>query len=346
MPYESKIYTHFRYIAYETQTETTVGSRDDISKTLFGPVNVPAYREEDFGFDMHNRLTRFAAVINYARAQLQATAPVGPTVLNIFVAPEFYFRPPDSPGAYDEEYAHGLPNAFLGMFTDLAFEHWLFVCGTHCVTRNYAKRGNIYFNSLFAIKGGHADAPRRIVQKRYFADRDRLPIDRSVWNSPLLKTVINQWIVRSQCLFDVDNVRIGTEICLDHEHGILNQTCQEEIKVSPGTVKPVDLQIIAACALEKVVSTSVAVKSGGHILWCDGFEFANQFSALYPVARGTSGEEAKIGETLDRQLTFLLPATMRGDRADDKQAAGGTVPYVRRPYRERVVAYPVTSLTP
>ena len=85
-------------------------------------------------------------------------------VLNLFVAPEFYFRPPEEPRSYTEEMHLAIANVLRETIgQNEALMHWLVVPGTIMWTKQYldvnelestSKRVLIDQNTTYVINGG------------------------------------------------------------------------------------------------------------------------------------------------------------------------------------------------
>lgn len=282
MPYENKVYTHFRFISYEVPTHRPVATGPAPAEVPRVPVP-PA--TPDSSPDARSRLRRLAAVINAAyEAYHGADLDDRNTTLKIFVVPEFYFRPNVDAGvpAYTQAQASDLMNSLLEMFQHADFTHWLFVCGTF-VAANTLNGPDFYQNTCIVIKGGPGDERRySVIQKQNFSDIDGVPIDSTPHALPHIKKVYEKLAVMKNYVFHNDHRRIGFEICLDHPEAVLKKALMYYDFVTDGAVKEVDLQIVIACG-SYLNNNSIATKHGGYIFRCDGSPSMKRHAVLYPV---------------------------------------------------------------
>jgi len=179
-------------------------------------------------------------------------------VLKIFMIPEFYWRGPN--GAYSiADMAEGgalvqLSDAFIDVLDSEHFEHWLFVFGTVIIaesprdpskpwefdSRHIDKDDVLYYNVAPVVRGGPDIINHRyIIDKNYISTADFLSRSKGLPNpreSDVLRysslmdvqngNLVDFWAKRGSHFVDgnileIDGIRIGLEICLDHARSVL-----------------------------------------------------------------------------------------------------------------------------
>jgi hypothetical protein len=180
-------------------------------------------------------------------------------VLKIFMAPEFFFRGPS--GAYEIDKLWTVAETMRQETKDHKYDDWLFVLGTCvCSTvktdsADVNKEKGVFLENFALVqKGGYgiADADHnRYVQKEYTSriDYDRPTNGQGVdWSKGDTRTVVlgngehlalspegsrdtrPAWAPQPKnrnerhaagCIFDMDGVTFGLEVCLDHAKGRL-----------------------------------------------------------------------------------------------------------------------------
>ncbi|MCY4045396.1 MAG: hypothetical protein OXE99_09970 [Cellvibrionales bacterium] len=292
-------YTHFQYIAYQTPTF----GRNNVNDTWMSALSAGDMCDEIQGVtfqdngnlseDAKKRLRRLAAVVNKAQSELVGDQD---TTLKVFVAPEFYFRPEASTNhhSYSTEEQQHLIAALANMFTDAKFDHWVIVAGT--VIANLVKMPLTtpkiynYYNTAIVIRGG-AQGFVNAIEKQQPSSIDGVPVDGGISN-PFVKTnnykqYYSQWGVRKKRIFDVDGIRMGLDICLDHAGPVAFNPkgavmVQDILRVTkrltneylarppfPAPLKELSLHILTAGGMS-IQKHSVAAKNGGYILRTDG----------------------------------------------------------------------------
>jgi hypothetical protein len=306
MPYTDKVYSHFRFIAYEVQTSGPVAPGAVAERVTRVPLTEPPL--EGYSEDARTRLRRLAAVVDLA-ARTVAKGVDAPGTLKIFVVPEFYFRP-EGDTSYTSAQIADVVACLNGMFVHPDFEHWLFVCGSRLYRRTYpGVTGELYLNSCPVIKGGHVDSPRTNVQKRFFAGGDGVPGGGSIFERPTLKAIWDRWIVQKQCLVSVDNLRIGVEICADHDRNVLsNMVALRRKEHESEDNGPLQLQVLVACNLERVES-GIAVAEGGYFFRNDGYADAMTPSEMYQIMASSRGS-LTFGRAIAAEQSVPVPSSL------------------------------------
>ncbi|MGH3831250.1 MAG: hypothetical protein ACRDRS_12530 [Pseudonocardiaceae bacterium] len=285
-------YTHFRYIGYRVPTAYEDNARQVVSGWYPGIENAPAVDmipvPDNVPDDAQNRLRRLAYVVNLAYAQLQGRAIADePDTLKVFVAPEFYFRPYSAGIGYDNNtYPIGqltsIYYALRTMFSDRRLERWLIVCGTVMYNnlQESPRSKDFYYNTAVIVLGGNSvDINDRIytVEKRAPSLLDGVPVVSGVLaamsGDPELKLIMEGWSNMKNHLLSIDNVRVGVEVCLDHDDRpnchVLRRTLIQERELSRSARKSVALHILTAGGMP-IQPKSVAAKVNGYILRSDG----------------------------------------------------------------------------
>jgi hypothetical protein len=281
-------YSHVRYVYYSTFT-----------KKQFGPKGL-AGSPVDLLLEAKVRAQNIIDVIRHVAGEIPVPSPddlrkSGFGVLNVFLAPEFFFR--SSMGTKDGSDHYTLvevqeARAVIreAVLSSSAFDDWLLVPGTavyknyKVITRKSGITTNVLFNDAWVITRGGSRGrfgkTELVCQKQNFAVGDKLEDDLKAMSGPLknLAAKVNRQILQ------LDNVKIGFEICLDHKNGALKNT----VKAPPGTL---DLHLLISCGMSPVPG-NVAARTGGYVLRCNGDDYERPYSRAYKVAPGTGGSGA------------------------------------------------------
>jgi hypothetical protein len=351
-------YTHFRYIAYEVPTATSKAGGSVESGFDAGtecPSNVLIPVPDDINTDAKYRLKRLALAVQLAKTRINSLGDNDQT-LKIFVAPEFYFRPPASLGAnyinntYPNSVLTQIINVLREMFTHPDFAHWLIVPGTIMWnTSESMVKPDIYYNSCFQIRGGpvaHSGDNVFYTEKKIPSGIDGVPYGPG--QDLKIKLVEEAWKNRKRRIFDIDTVSVGIEICLDHGLQVLKNVLADWPK-NEGANREISLHILTAGGMP-MKDTSVAAKAGGYLLRNDGYS-NNLHSQLKKVQRHAFTDPL-MGELHDTTSSDLSgKAIMDVDIAEeshrDMPGGPGQVPMKGAEYlkfTQRVVIYPVKAL--
>ena len=249
--------------------------------------------------DVYHRLAILKEVLDRIRNDRFVESPDidhGSKVLKIVMVPEFFLRGPF--GAYSTAQAIYFDQILLDVADEIRdivrddfFQHYLFVFGTVIAARvlddpekpwwqeNVSSANLGYLNFAPLVKGGSNHKHDYVVTKHYISSADFL--DRTLLLNPK-RSKVHQYADVSdrfqEALFEkrgttvvennfiqVDGLRIGIEICLDHRLGVLWDNIQTE-QVKGGLV---DIQLIvsAGMAIERGPNPVVP---GGVVYLTDG----------------------------------------------------------------------------
>lgn len=204
-------------------------------------------------------------------------------VLNLFVAPEFYFRPPEEPHSYTEAMHLAIANVLKTTIDqNEALKHWLVIPGTIMWTEQYldtnhlentTKRVLIDHNCTYVINGGVELIGGQKINKYTPSRIDGLPSQRLA-NGEKIDGVDfdGDWLDRAEFMRRKDlwpsfsdhvvsfgGVKMGVEICRDH--GVL--------KSYPKTTGNISAQLVVGCG-RTLLPTCAATVPGGIVMRCDG----------------------------------------------------------------------------
>jgi hypothetical protein len=358
---EDMPYTHFRYIAYEVPTATidTVAANSAV-ESGFVPGNAcPAVARlpvpGGLPADANVRLRRLAAVIDRAATRLQAAGGDNDTTLKIFMAPEFYFRPPAGTGAnyrsdtYPQADMFKIWDAFDTMFQHADFTHWLFVPGTVMWNNGddemFKAKPN-YFNSLLHIRGGDRQHPTQRVEKQLPSGIDGIPCPYAPGRDPKVKPIYEDWRNRRARVFSVDSTYLGLEVCLDHATSAncrVLKTVLSQWNKNEGADRDVSLHLLTAGGMP-IEGDSVAARVGGYVLRNDGYA-----NAPRSELRKVEGYKSKIVNVSPSDLrgTAELGAAIGGADVSAIPAGDERVPMKGGNYFEfaqRILIYPAQAL--
>jgi hypothetical protein len=295
-------YTHFRMIAYEVPTVLWHSETDYISGWDPGPLcsevaDIPVPSSIVTNVDARNRLLRLAKVVdaayNYLANPEHSFEDARVRVLNVFMVPEFYFRPPtgqDTPrGTYDGRTQHQILNALADMFSAEKFRDWLFVCGTILWNDAEMNEGpnTFYNNTAVCVHGGRTEERGSNIwpiAKSQPSGIDGLlnPATREKWLADYAKIFSFSWNVQKLRCFTVADVALGLEICLDHGTGTL-KTLRDIWSTHSQEVPPkVQLHLLTAGGMP-TREENVAADVDGYFLRNDGMSLSPTPSQLARV---------------------------------------------------------------
>lgn len=385
-------YTHFRMLAYEVPTvllnpETheyvsawTPGEARRTVPLVPVPLPLPAMPKPAIGAplpdarkglpeDAYIRMLRLASVVEQTRHRLALRPPPG--VLNVFVVPEFYFRPP----ALGRELYHGdtyplqssntIFTALHSMFKGEAFRDWLFVLGTVLWNNDYADRASApgagtprkevhYSNTAVVVTGG-PQGEQFLVEKKVPSHIDGIPeieylpgVPESAGptNDPGLKPVFEQWHVRKGHVIDANGVSVGVEVCLDHHKQVLRHVVEDWKRFEfPPKLRGVQLQILTAGGMV-AQADAVAARTGGYVLRNDGAGSGGHASELWRIEGWRDGRRGPtVGGAVDHVTRIkpeeFVPIIKRLTKSDWRHVPQGLMALVDE---QRVAIYPVEAL--
>jgi hypothetical protein len=310
-------YTHFRFIAYEVVTAThgriipPAKKRPVVSGFPAGPeprgvtripvampnIAVPQSDDEiqeNRGIiDARTRLKRLAVAVNGSAELLEGlpdsagiAAPKvmdGPTILKVFVVPEFYFRPPATLGSrfafntYPDKLAMRIFKQLQEMFRNRTLEHWLIIAGTVLWNQNLGeKTPTIYLNTAVWIKGGPVGVKDEdksgVIEKKLASGIDGVPMAFAPGENDQTRPIFESWDEQRRHIFAVTGTEIGLEVCLDHDDDDLLRTLKTvRIRAANEYLRfpQIGLHVLTAGGMT-INEGSVAADVGGYILRNDG----------------------------------------------------------------------------
>lgn len=274
-------YNKFQYIAYQVPTLVKdsgntnhkivpAGEADENQLDTYLAQHKMVLRGDvgKLSDDSRTRVKRLLGVMIKARKDIIINNE--DTVLKIFMAPEFYFRPV-TPGAFphpiaysDDEYkaiVSVLEQSLLeskGDSRELLFKNWLVIPGTIFWTTfgllhffNY-----VAWFHYFTISEGSGN----VFSKYSTSTIDGIPIGQSGHH---LRPELQGEAEKRKHLFLINNIQVGLEICLEHSLGILKNVVDH---INP------HLQLITACGMS-MKTDKVCARTNGFVLRTDGFRF-------------------------------------------------------------------------
>lgn len=299
-------YTHFRFIAYEVPTAARETSTGQV-KSGFDPgeecdeiTRIPVNWDPTLPADGGIRLKRLAAVVDLAETTVRG-GRVGSgsvpeeNILNIFMAPEFYFRPSRLADldyefdTYSEDHAVAIFEQLNTMFMAADFKHWFLVLGT--VLWNWEDDHQVpghpdsllYRNSAAYVRG-HREDSLRIIEKNAPSGIDGMPNPYDLQNRQSMQEQYQTRLFRKQRVFDIDGIPCGLEICLDH---LAEEGCRTLKNVlldwHPKPVPHLRLHLLTAGGMA-INPTSVTAIPSGYILRNDGLSGNNPPSEMRKIS--------------------------------------------------------------
>ena len=230
-------------------------------------------------------------------------------VLNIFMAPEFYFRPPSTAGSNYESNTYPMDHALqiIGqintMFMDPRFKNWLFVLGTIAWNWELPFGGpRLYGNSAVYVRGNKTDG-LGIIEKCTPADNDGFPnpYQTQIVARRQMQAFYQEWALRKQRVFDIDGIGCGLEVCLDHQlqegvAGVLKHVLSlwQEKEGTEATMPQLKLHLLTAAGMN-IQEISVAAVTRGYILRNDGLAKSSggPRSEIQQISRYTNNDTGK-----------------------------------------------------
>jgi len=296
-------YTATQFISLTINTLGGLAKRGECDGRSVDPNSGTCYLgSRNITQDVYRRAELLAAALRRLRDDVFEDEPQvdrSSAVLKIVMMPEFYWRGPV--GAYDistmfdsdDDSKDGvlirLADRVREVIADDAFRDYLFVFGTvifaQALDDDRLRDSNetisasdvLYYNMAAVGKGGAGHNHSYIIPKRYISGADFL--SRATLPNPSnadLHRYAPPWeelretekkrgttIVDDGNVLEIDGIRIGIEICLDHRMGVLWDTLQRQGQ------QLVDVQLItsAGMAIERGPNPLVP---GGVVYLCDG----------------------------------------------------------------------------
>ena len=288
-------HTDIRLIAYELPTCSSYDAKPKSESALTGypagglaapvaaaPVDPPPHAGAQ---DAHHRLRRLASIVDLAKWELEDSGRDAPTTLKVFMAPEFYFRPPLEGRTDRRNMTYPLEDhdyivEQLGkMFSDPGFDHWLIVAGTIMVNTTHTPvtapgvnplTREVFSNVCVIARGGTND-PVRVIHKRTPSNLDGVLAIDCPGAVPDYRDAHAAWDVRRRNVFTVDGLTFGIEICLDHRSGVLRAILADWGSHEPaGTAPAIDAHLLPAGGMNMRVE-SICARQNGVIFRNDGY---------------------------------------------------------------------------
>lgn len=224
--------------------------------------------------DLYHRLAIIEEALQVLREDHESDDPeidVSPDVLKIFQVPEFFLRGPY--GAYSKEMLLGedepilleISDRITELVTGAEWEDYLFVFGTVIVASQENDSDWLYWN-LAPIFAGGATVQRYVATKKYISTADFLDRNTQLPNpaethyaeydpaTDELEKLIESRVstLLDTNVWELDGIRFGVEICLDHRLGSLWSTLQAQHNpVHERHLVDVLLVVSAGMALER-----------------------------------------------------------------------------------------------
>lgn len=293
-------YSHFRYIGYQVPTVAKDSDNPNTYKHIHGippgkPVaKVKGHKVKLIGLennpylenfdDLKIRLERLIGALMLAKRKvdkyLDDEEENHQLVLNVFIAPEFYFRPNNDRLAYSHKEFRTIVDVLRQTIDSGPYKNWVIVPGTimWCKQKNGVE---VYYNtSLYICKSGS-----RTIEKYEASPIDGLPTGRhgGEWKEDDNRCSTDEFDCRYQHgpfvkrrIFRINGIVCGIEICLDHSIRVLKDYILEN------DIEPVDLQFFPA-GHQKIKEDGIATKKKGYILKCDGIE--RKYTELKKIKR-------------------------------------------------------------
>lgn len=250
--------------------------------------------------------------------------------LKVFMLPEFYFR--GATGAYNMDSVPHLTESLRNLVNSPKYKDWLFVFGTTVAfsdgerARPNVRNAEIYNYSLIQ-KGNSGEDKSFVVMKEVLSTIDFIdtlyptyetnPDVLSVYNTHPMSPIKNpnpqhmgrrdedkQYNYDSNGIFEVDGLRVGVEICLDHVNYRLNRS-------SFSKEKPLDLHLVVSSGVRESYHSSRKLARNGISFLCDGSEYGytkvvdSKFNNIDPLSEAEFKPSNK--EAFYKQFPLTAP---------------------------------------
>jgi hypothetical protein len=232
--------------------------------------------------DIEARCLLMERAINTAAAQLAGVSPPdSEDTINVFMAPEFFFRGDN--GAYQMDEVSYAIERLQSLAAAPVWEKWVFVFGSLVATFVDDSGGGVAYNFALVQQGGvtaYGDSGARVVTKELKSGIDFISTHANpggiLWGDvghmpsgdPGPGRELQQANYDGAGIFDLNDITWALEICLDHGVGRLQRSPQ-----LPGE-KVVQVQLVPSCGME-VQEFSVVAGDGGLVFNSDGGGFGN-----------------------------------------------------------------------
>ncbi|USE34467.1 hypothetical protein [Endozoicomonas sp. SCSIO W0465] len=245
-------------------------------------------------------------------------------VLNIFAMPEFFFRPPEEPRSYPADMYKAISDVLTQTIaTKKALKHWLVIPGTIMWTREEPHPAGldekvlVDNNTALVINGGielgggvKVDKLRPIKTDgmpsyRMSADEKSKPkgikYDGEWLNQAEYFKRSGMWPNVSEHIIDFRNVRMGMEICADHN----------TLKAYPFVTKDIVAQLLVSCG-KRLIKKYVVTTENGIFMRVDGHHGSGVRWELRVVKgyRNTNSTLTDFDRWHDTSYPDLVPTDM------------------------------------
>lgn len=284
------VYSKVQFIAYEVPTAQAIAGTDDLLTIPPGnfdvshispspKVNLPVYSQGD----ALTRLQRLAYVLQMAYLNI----PPDSSVLKIFVAPEFYFRPDGRGGfdTYNEDEMKTILADLQIMFTDPVWSDWLIVPGT-IFWHLSVPDGYNAINTLPYGFGGPSSHFYEAMKTEASRIDGLTPWARDKNNTELKKVMEDKKYLDDK-IFSIGGKYIGAEICLEH----WLRTLRNYTKQYPDAnhlFRNISIQLLVAAGMPLENEAVITKKHGlimrndglnppSQLLWVQGYDLTDDF---------------------------------------------------------------------
>jgi len=215
-----------------------------------------------------------------------AGADPSPTILKIFVTPEFFFQPPS--GYYDYEHTQKIIGSLKKMVEDNKFKNWHFIFGSiigdgrglqsFLTTVKSTKIDNL----VMQLQGGVGAASFQAFKANvspidFLSENGKSYFDTNTAGQPVIVRIrhpkdtlkyedvkkISKVAYEYSVLSQVDGLDYGVEICLDHAVGVMRNSFKMTAYGRP------IVHIITSCGMN-IMAQNVCARPGGYVFLCDG----------------------------------------------------------------------------
>lgn len=245
-----------------------------------------------------------------------------PSVLKLFMFPEFYFRGKE--GAYRMDDARAVVDELLALVNDKAeWDHWIFAFGT-IVSANFDPAISLAkplppgteidaFNYCVVQKGGVIQADGHAIIKRTMGASDFIVDAITLGSAPVqypdpleggrFSEVQAAEDHEHGSVFTLGDLTFGVEVCADHAAGRLYNARK---------LPTIDIHLVPSCGAH-IIEKFVVAKTGGYAFGCDG-------ASTFDGKPGSSSELLRVGT--GRITPFKVPVDARDTRVDEIYALG------------------------
>ena len=296
----------------DTEAAANQGKPDTLVRLKGEPDSLKLIKADE---DLFARLQRLLVVLEFAATTLKYRKDLKKDgVLNLFVAPEFYFRPPREPRAYSGAVYAAISDVLAQTIgSSPALKHWLVIPGTIVWYREtFAFNGDkwrVDQNTALVINGAVGYMGGKLIEKMRPSRIDGVPSQR-LPNEKKLEGINfdGDWINRAEYyqrtdmwtsikdhIIEFGGLRIGTEICADHS----------VLKMFPDQTGDIIVQLLISCGMA-MRPKNIVVKPGGYAMRCDGHYGSGVRWDLRKVVEYSSPSEDTSADRWDDSASAIL----------------------------------------